>query len=214
MPWNFTLAQQRKIMGNALQMPAYQITQELENFFTPKRAATVLKNAKGNFAARLEVLEDLMLALNEAPLRFKSSNVSGMLNNAGGNFIPIVNAISDMVTPVDEDAKQVPFAEAEPGATGLELLLPLVLKWGTEMRLGLAETLAPVTSRAAAIPGSDAGRIAPGAPADLCLFDPRKPWMALPSALASQGKNTPFMGFEMTGRVARTIVGGRSVYAE
>jgi len=117
-------------------------------------------------------------------------------------------------TPVDEDSKQVPFAEAEPGATGLELLLPLVLKWGAEMRLGLAETLAPVTSRAAAILGSDAGRIAPGAPADLCLFDPRKPWVALPSALASQGKNTPFMGFEMTGRVARTIVGGRSVYAD
>jgi dihydroorotase len=125
-----------------------------------------------------------------------------------------IDAVCSDHTPVDEDAKQVPFAEAEPGATGLELLLPLVLKWGTEMRLSLADTLAPLTSRAAAVLGSDAGRIAPGLPADLCLFDPRKPWVALPSALASQGKNTPFMGFEMTGRVARTIVGGRGVYTD
>jgi dihydroorotase len=117
-------------------------------------------------------------------------------------------------TPVDEDAKQVPFAEAEPGATALELLLPLTLKWGTEMRLKAVEALAPVTSRAAAVLGLDAGRIAPGAPADICLFDPAKPWVVLPSALASQGKNTPFLGFEMTGRVARTIVGGRSVYID
>ncbi len=117
-------------------------------------------------------------------------------------------------TPVDEDAKQVPFAEAEPGATALELLLPLTLKWGTEMRLKLVEALAPVTSRAAAALRLDAGRIAPGAPADICLFDPAKPWVVLPSALASQGKNTPFLDFEMTGRVTRTIVGGRCVYID
>ena len=125
-----------------------------------------------------------------------------------------VDATCSDHTPVDEDAKQVPFAEAEAGATGLELLLPLTLKWGTQMRLKAVEALAPVTSRAAAVLGLDAGRIAPGAPADICLFDPAKPWVVLPSALASQGKNTPFLGFEMTGRVARTIVGGRSVYID
>ena len=125
-----------------------------------------------------------------------------------------VDAACSDHTPVDEDAKLVPFAEAEPGATALELLLPLTLKWGTEMRLKAVEALAPVTSRAAAVLGLDAGRIAPGAPADICLFDPAKPWVVLPSALASQGKNTPFLGFEMTGRVARTIVGGRSVYID
>jgi len=126
----------------------------------------------------------------------------------------IIDAVCSDHTPVDEDAKQVPFAEAEPGATALELLLPLVLKWGNEMHLALAEALAPVTSRAAAAIGIEAGRIAPGAAADLCLFDPGKPWIVLPSALASQGKNTPFLGFEMTGRVARTVVGGRSVYVD
>jgi dihydroorotase len=126
----------------------------------------------------------------------------------------IIDAVCSDHTPVDEDAKQVPFAEAEPGATGLELLLPLMLKWGTEMHVALADALAPVTSRAAAAIGIEAGRIAPGAAADLCLFDPGKPWVVLPSALASQGKNTPFLGFEMTGRVARTVVGGRSVYID
>ncbi len=125
-----------------------------------------------------------------------------------------IDAVCSDHTPVDEDMKQVPFGEAEPGASGLELLLPLTLKWGEEMGLKLADSLAPVTSRAAAIVGGEAGRLEPGAPADLCLFDPRKPWVVLPSALASQGKNTPFSGFEVTGRVARTIVGGRSVHVD
>ena len=123
-----------------------------------------------------------------------------------------IDAVCSDHTPVDEDAKQVPFAEAEPGASGLELLLPLTLKWGTEMGLKPAEALAAVTSRAARVLGIEAGSLDPGASADLCLFDPDKPWIVQPSALASQGKNTPFLGLEVVGRVARTLVGGRSVY--
>jgi len=125
-----------------------------------------------------------------------------------------IDAVCSDHTPVDEDMKQVPFGEAEPGASALELLLPLALKWGSEMKLKPIDALGPVTSRAAAVLGIDAGRIAPGAPADLCLYDPRKPWVVLPSSLASQGKNTPFLGFEVTGRVARTIVAGRSVHID
>jgi dihydroorotase len=125
-----------------------------------------------------------------------------------------IDAVCSDHTPVDEDAKQVPFGEAEAGASALELLLPLTLKWGSEMRLAVADALAAVTSRAAAVLGVEAGRFAPGAPADLCLFDPERPWRVLAPALASQGKNTPFLGFEMTGRVARTIVGGRTVHLE
>jgi dihydroorotase len=125
-----------------------------------------------------------------------------------------IDAICSDHTPVDDDMKLVPFGEAEPGASGLELLLPLTLKWGEELGLDLAKTLAPVTSRAAGVVDARAGRLEPGAIADLCLFDPRKPWVILPSALASQGKNTPFSGFEVTGRVARTIVGGRSVHVD
>jgi dihydroorotase len=107
----------------------------------------------------------------------------------------------------------VPFGEAEPGATGLELLLPLTLQWGRECGLGLAATLAPITSRPAAVLGVAAGTLAPGAPADLCLFDPSSAWVVSPAALASQGKNTPFMGLELTGRVVRTLVAGRTVHA-
>ncbi len=115
-------------------------------------------------------------------------------------------------TPVDEDGKHLPFAEAEPGATGLELLLPLALKWGVQAKLDLAQTLARVTLAPARILGVDAGRIAPGAPADLVLFDPQAPFRVSAQALKSQGKNTPFLGHELAGRVRATLVAGRVVY--
>jgi len=114
--------------------------------------------------------------------------------------------------PVDEDRKQLPFAEAETGATGLELLLPLVLKWGAERKLPLAKTLARVTSDPARILGVQSGRIEPGAPADLVLFDPAERWRVAPDALRSQGKNTPFLGYELEGRVRSTLVAGKVVY--
>ena len=115
-------------------------------------------------------------------------------------------------TPVDEDGKHLPFALAEPGATGIELLLPLTLKWGLAQRLGLAATLARITSEPARILGIDAGRLAPGARADLVLFDPRAPVRITAESLKSQGKNTPFLGYELAGRVRYTIVAGNVVY--
>ncbi len=124
-----------------------------------------------------------------------------------------IDAICSDHTPVDEDAKQVPFAEAEPGATGLELLLPLTLQWGRETRLKPGDALGAITHRAARILGVSAGTLAPGANADICLFDPEKPWVVQAQALLSQGKNTPFQGLELTGRVVRTIFGGRTVHA-
>jgi dihydroorotase len=125
----------------------------------------------------------------------------------------IVDAACSDHTPVDEDAKQVPFAEAEPGATGLELLLPLTLQWGGAMGLPLAQTLAVVTSRAARILGVSAGALEVGGAADLCLFDPAAAWIVQASQLASQGKNTPYQGLEVMGRVMRTLVGGRTVHS-
>ena len=115
-------------------------------------------------------------------------------------------------SPVDDDGKQVPFGEAEPGATGLELLLPLTLKWAMEDRIPLSDALARITAQPAAILGSDAGHLAVGAPADLCVFDPDLHWRVEPSALRSQGKNTPFLGLEVPGKVRVTIVGGHVVY--
>jgi dihydroorotase len=115
-------------------------------------------------------------------------------------------------TPVDEDGKHLPFAEAEPGATGLELLLPLTLKWGAAHKLPLAVTLARITSDPARILGVGAGRIAPGAPADLALFDPGAAVRVTAEALKSQGKNTPFLGYELAGGVRYTVVAGNVVY--
>ena len=72
------------------------------------------------------------------------------------------------------------------------------------MKLPLADTLAAVSSRAAKVLGIQAGTLAPGTAADVCLFDAARPWIVSPSALASQGKNSPFLGLEMTGRVVAT----------
>ena len=123
-----------------------------------------------------------------------------------------VDCVCSDHTPVDEDGKHLPFAEAEPGATGLELLLPLTLKWGAAHKLPLAVTLARITSDPARILGVGAGRIAPGAPADLALFDPGAAARVTAEALKSQGKNTPFLGYELAGGMRYTVVAGNVVY--
>jgi len=123
-----------------------------------------------------------------------------------------VDALCSDHAPVDEDAKQIPFAESEPGATGLELLLPLTLKWAAEMRLALPEALAKVTARPAAILGVSAGNLAAGSDADLCVFDAEAHVKITPEFLKSQGKNTPFIGYELPGRVRYTLVAGQVVY--
>ncbi len=115
-------------------------------------------------------------------------------------------------TPVDDDGKLLPFAEAQPGATGLELLLPLTLKWGEARRLPLAPTLARITSDAARVLGVASGRLAVGSPADVVLFDPAAPRRITAESLKSQGKNTPFLGAELSGAVRCTIVAGNVVY--
>jgi dihydroorotase len=115
-------------------------------------------------------------------------------------------------TPVDEDAKQLPFAEAEPGATGLEVLLPLTLKWAREDNLPLSAALARITTEPARVLGLNAGHLGIGADADVCVYDPDLNWVVEPSALRSQGKNTPFLGLELAGRVRYTLVGGQVVH--
>ncbi|MBI2286543.1 MAG: dihydroorotase [Nitrosomonadales bacterium] len=123
-----------------------------------------------------------------------------------------IDAICSNHAPVDEDAKQLPFAEAEAGATGLELLLPLVLKWAQQEKLTLSGALAKATLQPAQILGLDAGHLSIGAAADICVFDPEMYWKVEPAALKSQGKNTPFTGLEVQGRVRYTLVDGQVVY--
>jgi dihydroorotase len=125
-----------------------------------------------------------------------------------------VDCVCSDHTPVDDDGKHLPFAEAEPGATGLELLLPLTLKWGEARKLPLAKTLARITSDAARVLGVSSGRLAVGAPADIALFDPAASVRISAETLKSQGKNTPFLGYELAGRVRYTLVAGNVVYEQ
>ena len=123
-----------------------------------------------------------------------------------------IDALCSDHCPVDDDAKQVPFSEAEPGATGLELLLPLALKWAEEDKLPVSTALARVTCDAARILGIDAGHLAAGADADICVFDPECWWKVDANSLKSMGKNTPFSGLELKGRVTHTLVAGQVAY--
>lgn len=123
-----------------------------------------------------------------------------------------IDALCSNHTPVDDDAKQMPFSEAEPGATGLELLLPLVLKWGQARKLTLVETLRRVTISPARIIGSRAGQLGIGARADVCIFDPTADFTVTRKTLLSQGKNTPFLGLNLPGRVCQTLVEGKIMY--
>ena len=123
-----------------------------------------------------------------------------------------IDAVCSDHTPVDEDTKLLPFGEAEAGATGLELLLPLTLKWADEQGLSLSDAIAGITSKPAAILGLKSGHLGLQAAADVCIFDPAQYWKIEPRALKSQGKNTPFNGMELAGKVRYTVLDGNIIY--
>lgn len=123
-----------------------------------------------------------------------------------------IDAVCSDHTPVDEDTKLLPFGEAEAGATGLELLLPLTLKWADEQGLSLSDAIAGITSKPAAILGLKSGHLGLQAAADVCIFDPAQYWKIEPRALKSQGKNTPFNGMELAGKVRYTMLDGNIIY--
>ena len=130
-----------------------------------------------------------------------------------------IDALVSDHNPVDADAKVLPFAEAEPGATAVELLLGLAAKWAQQDGLGLMQALTVLTSGPQAVLGSalgtlqhSVGQISVGGAADLCLLDPNASWAVEPAALRSQGKHTPFEGHEMPVRVRATLVAGQVAY--
>jgi len=131
-----------------------------------------------------------------------------------------IDALVSDHTPVEDDAKALPFAEAEPGATGLELLLSLTLKWAQDTATPLARALATVSSQPADVLSGGPmslsggrGRLAPGAPADVCIFDPQAAWVPQAQALRSHGKHTPFGSYELPGRVRWTLVAGQVAFS-
>jgi dihydroorotase len=131
----------------------------------------------------------------------------------------LIDALVSDHTPVKDDAKALPFAEAEPGASGLELLLGLACKWGEESGLGLSRALASVSSAPARVLGralgslsESCGQLLEGGVADVCVFDARSAWTIDAAALRSQGKHTPFSGYELPARVRWTLVNGQIAY--
>jgi dihydroorotase len=123
-----------------------------------------------------------------------------------------IDAICSDHTPVDDDAKLYPFAEAEAGATGLELLLPLILKWAEDNKVNLNQAITTATEMPAKILGVAAGNLSVNSNADICIFDPKQYWKIEASALLSQGKNSPFLGLELAGKVKYTLVNGHIVH--
>jgi dihydroorotase len=122
-------------------------------------------------------------------------------------------------TPVDADAKALPFAEAEPGATGMELLWSLALKWGQAAALPLPQMLSRITADPARVLGTtlgslqdSVGHLAVGGVADVCVLSTEGHWLVCDAALRSQGKSTPFSGYELPGRVRATVVGGQVAF--
>jgi dihydroorotase len=129
-----------------------------------------------------------------------------------------IDALVSDHTPVHPDAKVLPFAEAEAGATGLELLLSVAWQWGRDTGQTPVQALACVTSRSAAVLGhsldtlqASLGQLVVGGAADVCVFDPAAPWV-VDAHLCSQSKSTPLSGYELTGRVRATIANGNLAF--
>ena len=131
----------------------------------------------------------------------------------------IIDALVSDHTPVEADEKIQPFSDAAPGATALELLLPLTLQWARSENIALPQALAAVTSRPAQILGSclgtdcSIGQLTPGGVADICIVNPDAGWTVGADTLRSQSKFTPFEGQTLQGRVIHTLVSGQLAFA-
>ena len=143
------------------------------------------------------------------PLRSEDDRLAMVEAVASG----LIEVISSQHTPADEESKRLPYEEAASGAVGLETLLPAAMRLYHAGHLSLAELWRALSLNPARRLGLPQGRLAPGAPADLVLFDPDTPFVLDRFKLRSKSKNTPFDGSRMEGKVLATYVGGARVYA-
>lgn len=137
------------------------------------------------------------------------------LDRAGlrqGIVTDTINAICSDHQPQDAIAKEAPFAATEPGISGLETLLPLSLMMVEQQLIELPQLIEKLTCGPARVLGIEAGTLEPGTDADVCVFDPNRPWTVTQNTLKSRGKNTPFINCELKGRVTMTILDGKPVY--
>ncbi|UFI01373.1 dihydroorotase [Roseibium aggregatum] len=115
--------------------------------------------------------------------------------------------------PQDVETKRHPWAEAEDGAIGLETLLAAALRLYHSEQVDLVPLLGAMTCRPADRLGLETGRLSKGAPADVTVFDPERPWVLEKSTIKSRSKNSPFEDARFSGRVLRTVVGGKTVFS-
>ncbi|MFC0243352.1 dihydroorotase [Rhodopseudomonas telluris] len=124
----------------------------------------------------------------------------------------LIDVVMSDHNPQDVEVKRLPFAEAEAGAIGLETMLPAGLRLVHAGELDLLSLIRAMSTRPAELLGLPGGTLRAGSPADLIVIDIDTPWIVDPNELKSKCKNTPFDEARFSGRVARTIVGGRTVY--
>jgi len=123
-----------------------------------------------------------------------------------------LSAICSDHQPHEADAKLGPFPSTEPGISGLDTLLPMSLKLVDDNFIGLSDLIERLTSGPAKILGLPYGTLSTGAVADICIFDPELTWLLDANSMKSHGHNTPFLGWEMKGRVTHTLLAGKQVF--
>ncbi|MCB2111037.1 MAG: amidohydrolase family protein, partial [Rhodobacteraceae bacterium] len=142
------------------------------------------------------------------PLRSEDDRLAVVEAVASG----LIDIISSMHTPQDEESKRLPFEDAASGAVALETLLPAAMRLCHAGHLTLPQLFRAMALNPARRLGLPQGRLAVGAPADLVLFDPDAPFLLDRSTLRSKSKNTPFDGQRMEGRVLGTWVAGKRIF--
>jgi len=188
---------------------------------TTRRALPALERAKNNGLDITAGTSIHHLTLNELdvadyrtffkvkpPLREEEDRLATVEAVGSG----LIDIISSMHTPQDEESKRLPFEEAASGAVALETFLPAALRLYHDGSLSLPQLFRAMSLNPANRLGLASGRLAKGAPADLIVFDPDAPFILDRFALHSKSKNTPFDGAKMQGRVRATLVGGMPVF--
>ena len=190
---------------------------------TTARALPALRRAKANgldISAGIGIhhltLNDLDVAdyrtffKLKPPLRAEDDRVAMVAALGSG----LIDVISSMHTPQDEESKRLPFEEAASGAVALETLLPAALRLYHDGSMALPALFRAMTLNPARRLGLDSGRLCEGAPADLVLFDPDAPFVLDRETLRSKSRNTPFDGARLQGKVLGTWRGGQRIFPE
>jgi dihydroorotase len=125
----------------------------------------------------------------------------------------VISVVCSDHQPHESDAKLAPFIESEPGISGLETLLPLTLKLVDEGIISMTQAIAVLTSEPADVIGVDTGNLSVGGTADICIFNPDQRWTLEADSMVSRGHNSPFLGWELKGKVSHTVIGGEVVFA-